>query len=120
MDEIRPGETAIRAAPSLGARLWEQLKDTLAPLAFLLVLCLILWRIQPRFLQPENLRDIARATAVVAILAVGQTIVIISGNIDLSVGFNLTFAGCGAAASSGRLLSRLSANCASAVRIVAR
>jgi|SRR5579884_22011 len=94
MDETHLGKMAVRAAPPLGATLWAQLKDTLAPLAFLLLLCLILWRIQPRFLLPENLRDIARATAVVAILAVGQTIVIISGNIDLSVGFNLAFAGC--------------------------
>ncbi len=70
------------------------LKDTLAPLSFLLALCLVLWRLEPSFIKVSNIQDIARQTAVVAILAVGQTIVIISGNIDLSVGFNLAFAGC--------------------------
>jgi ribose transport system permease protein len=70
------------------------LKDTLAPLSFLLVLCLVLWRVEPSFATIGNLQDIARQTAVVAILAVGQTVVIISSNIDLSVGFNLAFAGC--------------------------
>ena len=42
----------------------------------------------------ENIKDIARQTAVVAILGCGQTLVILSGNIDLSVGVNLAFVGC--------------------------
>ncbi|MCS6777631.1 MAG: ABC transporter permease [Chloroherpetonaceae bacterium] len=70
------------------------LRDVLAPLSFLVILSTILWRLEPSFLRVNNLQDIARQTAVVAILAVGQTVVIISGHIDLSVGFNLAFAGC--------------------------
>lgn len=77
-----------------GLRESPLLKDILAPLTFLFVLCLVLWRITPAFATIANLQDIARQTSVVAILAVGQTIVIISGNVDLSVGFNLAFAGC--------------------------
>ena len=38
------------------------------------------------FLTPSNLRNIADQTAVIAIIAVGMTMVIITGGIDLSVG----------------------------------
>ena len=40
----------------------------------------------PTFLLPSNLRNIANQIAVIAILAVGMTLVIVSGGIDLSVG----------------------------------
>jgi rhamnose transport system permease protein len=39
-----------------------------------------------RFLSSQNLRDIGLNVAIVALLAVGQTIVVVSRNIDLSVG----------------------------------
>jgi ribose transport system permease protein len=40
----------------------------------------------PLFLQSENLLNIANQTVVVAVIAVGMTLVIITGGIDLSVG----------------------------------
>lgn len=40
----------------------------------------------PNFLKADNLRNIANQIAVIAILAVGMTLVIITGGIDLSVG----------------------------------
>ena len=40
----------------------------------------------PNFLKPENLINIANQIAVIAILAIGMTLVIITGGIDLSVG----------------------------------
>lgn len=40
----------------------------------------------PNFLKPENLLNIANQIAVIAILAVGMTLVIVTGGIDLSVG----------------------------------
>jgi ribose transport system permease protein len=40
----------------------------------------------PTFLKPENLLNIANQTVVVAVIAVGMTMVIITGGIDLSVG----------------------------------
>jgi ribose transport system permease protein len=40
----------------------------------------------PSFLKPSNLRNIANQIAVIAILAVGMTLVILTGGIDLSVG----------------------------------
>jgi ribose transport system permease protein len=85
-------EASLPASRAMNLR--GALRDTLAPLSFLLILSVILWRLEPSFARISNIQDIARQTAVVAILAVGQTVVIISGNIDLSVGFNLAFAGC--------------------------
>lgn len=41
---------------------------------------------EPRFLSAGSLRDLALNAAIVAILAAGQTLVIITRNIDLSVG----------------------------------
>ena len=81
------------AEPS-GASAWlQRITSTLAPLTFLLILCLILARFAPNFATRDNLKQIAIQSAVVAILACGQTIVIISGNIDLSVGSVMAFAG---------------------------
>jgi ribose transport system permease protein len=40
----------------------------------------------PSFLKADNLRNIANQIAIIAILAVGMTLVIITGGIDLSVG----------------------------------
>lgn len=65
----------------------------LAPLTFLLLLSLILSLTTKNFATRDNLKQIAVQAAVVAILACGQTAVIISGNIDLSVGSAMAFAG---------------------------
>src|SRR4029077_8916246 len=40
----------------------------------------------PNFLKADNLLNIANQIAVIAILAIGMTLVIITGGIDLSVG----------------------------------
>ena len=40
----------------------------------------------PTFLLRDNLRNVANQIAVIAIVAVGMTLVIITGGIDLSVG----------------------------------
>ena len=56
----------------------------------ILALCMIvLTIISPYFFTGLNLITIAIQTAVIAIIAVGQTLVIITGGIDLSVGANL-------------------------------
>ena len=46
---------------------------------------------EPRFLSAQNLRDIGLNVAIVALLAVGETVVVVSRNIDLSVGSVLGF-----------------------------
>ncbi|PMQ01627.1 MAG: ribose ABC transporter permease [Dictyoglomus sp. NZ13-RE01] len=52
----------------------------------LIVLSLIITIINPRFLTPFNLQIIARQVAIFGLLAIGETLVIIGGGIDLSVG----------------------------------
>jgi ribose transport system permease protein len=47
----------------------------------------------PKFLTPGNLAAIARQTAVITIMAMGMTMVMVSGGIDLSVGSIIGLAG---------------------------
>jgi ribose transport system permease protein len=57
----------------------------------------------PTFLLPENLRNVAHQVAVIAILAAGMTVVIITGGIDLSVGSLIALAAVVVAWTVGRL-----------------
>jgi ribose/xylose/arabinose/galactoside ABC-type transport system permease subunit len=47
----------------------------------------------PYFLQADNLANIGRAIAIIGVAAVGETIVVISGGFDLSVGSTMAAAG---------------------------
>ena len=64
------------------------------PLLVLFVLGIPLSLATPHFLTPDNLSNVTRQSAITAILAVGQTLVIISGGIDLSVAATMALAGC--------------------------
>jgi ribose transport system permease protein len=55
------------------------------PLATLAVLILLIGIVQPSFLQPSTLIELASDTAVLFILATGVTFVIMLGGIDLSI-----------------------------------
>jgi len=73
----------------------DLLKKFLPFLSFA-VLFILLSVLSPYFLTLENLSSVARQTAVINIIAIGMTLVVISGGIDLSVGSVLAFAGmCG-------------------------
>jgi ribose/xylose/arabinose/galactoside ABC-type transport system permease subunit len=48
----------------------------------------------PRFLSPGNLLNVCTSASVVAIVGLGMTLAIASGNFDLSVGSTAAFAGC--------------------------
>jgi ribose transport system permease protein len=56
------------------------------PLIALILLCAYLSFASPHFFTTSNAVNITRQTAITAILAVGQTLVILSSGIDLSVG----------------------------------
>lgn len=56
------------------------------PVIVLLLLAVYLSLVTPHFMTASNLVNIARQVSINTILAVGQTMVIISGGIDLSVG----------------------------------
>jgi len=73
---------------------WRQLlaKQAFQMLILLLVLIAIFTILQPgTFLTVANLRNIVQGTAIYAVLGVGQTFVIITAGIDLSVGSVLIF-----------------------------
>ncbi len=65
----------------------------LLPFFTLILLCIALTIATPHFLTGINLASVARQTAVINIMALGMTLVIISGGIDLSVGSILAVAG---------------------------
>lgn len=52
----------------------------------LVLICVVMFILTPKFLTLANLSNVASQVAVVAILALGSTFVIVSGGIDLSVG----------------------------------
>lgn len=54
--------------------------------AVIVVLIIIFGALNPRFLNPENLGSIVLSVGILMILAIGQMLVIITRNIDLSVG----------------------------------
>src|SRR4051794_1677180 len=83
--------SAHAAAPGEGARARRLTERVLrvrelgivAALALLIAVTAIL---EPRFIETNSLRNLALNSAIFAILAVGQTLVIITRNVDLSVG----------------------------------
>ena len=91
---------AAAVSRSSAGSLLTRMSGSLAPLSFLVLLLVILTVTAPNFATRDNLKLIAVQAAVVAILACGQTAVIISGNIDLSVGSIMAFAGVAAAISA--------------------
>lgn len=84
-------EPAAQASAEKRPALLSSIAGSLAPLSFLIMLTVTLSLVAPNFATRDNLKQIAVQSAVVAILACGQTAVIISGNIDLSVGAVMAF-----------------------------
>jgi rhamnose transport system permease protein len=59
---------------------------TLGILAFLALVVLVTWLIEPRFLSSGNIQFILGDTTVYALVAIGETFVVLTRNVDLSVG----------------------------------
>ncbi|GAA1851639.1 ABC transporter permease [Microlunatus capsulatus] len=59
---------------------------SISPLLVLLISCIVFTLLNPRFAQPGTIGIILQQTAVIAALAIGQTLVILTAGIDLSVG----------------------------------
>jgi ribose transport system permease protein len=74
----------VPAGATLGLRLLA-----VGPLLVLIVLVAVISLVTPNFLKPVNIGNIVAQTAVIAIVAVGQHLVILTRGIDLSVGSNL-------------------------------
>ena len=81
-DEIgRPQNTPGRRIHGVLHRL-----PALSPLVVLIIACVVFAVANPRFVRPENLSILLQQAGVVGSLAVGQTLVILTAGIDLSVG----------------------------------
>ena len=75
------------SAVSLALRLLS-----VGPLLILILLVAAISQLTPSFLKPINIGNILAQTAVIAIVAIGQHLVILTRGIDLSVGANLALA----------------------------
>jgi ribose transport system permease protein len=64
----------------------------IGPLLILLGLCLVMAILSPFFLTTRNLGNVLAATAAIAVLSMGQLLVILTRGIDLSVGSTLALA----------------------------
>jgi len=69
---------------------WSSLPTKLGPVAGLLFVVALFAFLRPRtFLTADNFQIMLQQTAVVGIAALGMTLIIISGGIDLSIGSNI-------------------------------
>ncbi len=85
----QPSEGRAPTRPRLG---WD-VALRLGLLGIVIILAIVFTVTAPGFLSPQNLENNERQMAVIGILAIGETFVIITAGIDLSVGSMLGFSG---------------------------
>jgi ribose transport system permease protein len=66
------------------ARRWDL--GAVAPFVALALICALGAFVNPRFLRLDNIANVLARSTFIATIAVGQTLVIASGGLDLSVG----------------------------------
>lgn len=82
-----PLTDSVPASPIRGGRLLEIIRQPLlGPLAALVLAVIVFGSITDNFLSTANLSLLLQQSVVIGILAVGQTLVILTGGIDLSIG----------------------------------
>lgn len=69
------------------------MRKELGTFVLLVILCIVLAILNPSFLSPANLQNLARLIGIYGIFSIGLGIVIITGGIDLSVGSVFAFLG---------------------------
>jgi ribose/xylose/arabinose/galactoside ABC-type transport system permease subunit len=78
---------ALPRAAAARAPLWRRVSSQETLLAAAIIgLAVVVGLINPRFLAANNLADILLGNAYIAVAAIGMSMVIITGNIDISVG----------------------------------
>lgn len=75
-----------------GASVWSALRGTTGPLIGLILLCVFLSVATDTFMSARNLLNVLDQITVLGIMAVGMTMVILIGGIDLAVGSVLALA----------------------------
>ena len=71
---------------------WKALNSLTIVIAFL-VIVVIFSILSPQFFRPVNFITIGMAAATLGIVAIGQSLILITGNFDLSVGQNVALSG---------------------------
>jgi ribose transport system permease protein len=94
----------------------------LGPVLILAVLVIVMGILSPYFFKSNNLTNLGFQTAVIAALAIGQLVVILTRGIDLSVGSTVAFTGVlaavvGGTASGGHLAPVLAAGLAGGLAV---
>ncbi len=87
----RPDPGATGAAPRTKRRNWGQLLASQGILIAFALFMIGFGLANDRFLTPENLESVMRSSAIIGVMALGVTVVVLSGNLDLSVGSMLSF-----------------------------
>lgn len=92
------------AQMSFWRKLFTRLKRIreLGLLLGLIILCIAIALATPYFLKPLNIFNVLRQVSVYAIMAVGETLVLVAGGIDLSIGSIASMAGTVAAWTLGK------------------
>ncbi len=80
-----PARTVPGPAPDMGARIGRLGLAAGLPVVIVLVALVFAW-LSPAFLTADNLTSLFQRQSVIAVAALGATVVIISGGIDLSMG----------------------------------
>ncbi len=80
-----PPVLPARPRPAWWHRGMPQTQTAYVAVAFA-ALIVVIWILAPVFMTPRNLLNISKNFSFIALMSLGETLVIISGGIDLSVG----------------------------------
>ena len=80
-----PVSPTTRARPASPLRSLLSMRE-LPVIAALIALVLLTWAINPRFLSPQGVRDLFLNATIAMLMAAGQSLIIQSEGVDLSVG----------------------------------
>jgi len=80
-----PAALPARLRPTWWRRSLPQTQTAYVGVAFA-VLIVVIWILAPVFMTPRNLLNISKNFSFIALMSLGETLVIITGGIDLSVG----------------------------------
>jgi ribose transport system permease protein len=88
MERTPTGDLAARATSGSASSRKERARQMAikwGPLLALIVLCIIISILNPRFLSVRNFRAIAKQSSILLILSMGSAFIILMGSIDLSI-----------------------------------
>lgn len=85
-------QPTVETGTNFATSIWQAHKELVIAYSMIFVLLAIGGIRHPGFLDPANLRQQLALASFLGIIAAGQTILILTGGIDLSVAWNLNFA----------------------------